>query len=1062
MPTELYANDAAGIVTAGGQTQTDTSWTVTVTSPGSFPAASSSAGTQFHVADPANPTELITVTNVTGGPSYAWTVVRGDEGTAAVVHSSNFVVRQVVSAGDLTALQVKPVLQAQTLSSSGAVTIQAGTGIAEITLNASATSCAVSGLQTGQQLTISWIQGGAGGYAYAWPSSCQFAGGSIPPNITAPGQADTATFIYDGTHLVQTGAGSANSWAGKQLYSSGSPWFGVDAFGADPAGVSDSTVAFNKCIAACLGGSYYTGLTYTASSTAVGNLSAQASDLNKYINSSNFTAGYAQITALTGSPGAYTGYTVSGPGTVSTGIVSPQNAFIGYAQISGPKTPLGSMVMGAGTYKITSDLIIRSTSGFRLAGQGPDATTIRASGTAFTTAVLLVDGAMDGVFEGFSITGDGTEQVTDAMRLDWTPAAGRSTTGNRFRDIRIRNINFVVGFSLEGTAGAQVDGTTIDNIVIQGGFRAGGWTNSARTDTASWASPGSIITDSSATSADILKNISGPGIPALTYITNVVGSSVTLSQGVTGSASGVSISVGSGNWQKGYAFGQGTYANNYDHVLLNGNAGGCYYGWHCNASGFELFGAQPSQNAVDFYVVPGVQTIIQGVQSQSSGQFLVGGGTSPVAVAIRDVEYLSSFLASSGRWISIGSGACSWLFENVEASTVGSASAPVMFFSSSGASQTGVITTAAASAVGGEVSQIANATWTSTTFGGLSPGVLTVASVAGFPSSGTLSVAASGPTTAVVTYTGIATGQFTGCAYSSGSATGTIQASGQVNMTQAGEVITLINVKQANSPAAGIVSGYGGPVIAINYTQFTAATHTPDITYPFYAINANVLFRQSAFAGQPAASAYGEGFFWAADTNALYYSNGSAWTPITMAPTVGGTFTSPVAVTGISGAASASRWVGAVSGAAPATASPAAGDFAPDQAGAAWVYSGTSWNRIAGTRRVVTVTGSGGTYTPNADTTDIAVISTPASGSFTIGAPATVTGLADGQSLLIRFSSGSAVVAPSWTTTSGGYLAGTQLALPTGFTPSATDVLGFQYDTALGMWIFLAYSPGYP
>ena len=60
--------------------------------------------------------------------------------------------------------------------------------------------------------------------------------------------------------------------------------------------------------------------------------------------------------------------------------------------------------------------------------------------------------------------------------------------------------------------------------------------------------------------------------------------------------------------------------------------------------------------------------------------------------------------------------------------------------------------------------------------------MLDVASTAGFPTAGTINVAASGRTTAVVTYTGISGNSLTGCAYVSGSATGTVSTGGAVTL----------------------------------------------------------------------------------------------------------------------------------------------------------------------------------------------------------------------------------------------------------------------------------------
>jgi hypothetical protein len=88
----------------------------------------------------------------------------------------------------------------------------------------------------------------------------------------------------------------------------------------------------------------------------------------------------------------------------------------------------------------------------------------------------------------------------------------------------------------------------------------------------------------------------------------------------------------------------------------------------------------------------------------------------------------------------------------------------------------GPATTVAAGSNGGEISAIAS--W-GPSFGG--NGNLDVASTAGWASSGTLWVPASGSTMAQVSYTGTAGGnQFTGCTYVTGSATGTVATGGAV------------------------------------------------------------------------------------------------------------------------------------------------------------------------------------------------------------------------------------------------------------------------------------------
>jgi hypothetical protein len=110
--TELWANPpaTATTVSSGGTTApaqgTSQSWTM-AGGYASFPAANSSASplTQFHVIDPALPSEIIAVTNVSGA---TWTVTRGAEGTTPVAHVAGFTVQQVVTAAGLDQLLQGP------------------------------------------------------------------------------------------------------------------------------------------------------------------------------------------------------------------------------------------------------------------------------------------------------------------------------------------------------------------------------------------------------------------------------------------------------------------------------------------------------------------------------------------------------------------------------------------------------------------------------------------------------------------------------------------------------------------------------------------------------------------------------------------------------------------------------------------------------------------------------------------------------------------------------------------------------------------------------------------
>jgi hypothetical protein len=266
----------------------------------------------------------------------------------------------------------------------------------------------------------------------------------------------------------------------------------------------------------------------------------------------------------------------------------------------------GPVWIPAGTYEITSDVLIQSVLGFNLRGAGPDATILHASGTGFTTAVVNIDGSLDGTYGGFSITGDGTEGagssgIPNALNLTFTTAAQRSTSANMIENIRVRNLNFVSGVSLAGIGTRQLDGTQLRNIVVTGGQTTGSWSSS-------------------------------------------------------------------GNWQAGFVFGNGSQGNIYDQVAYGCSAGLCYYGMYCNTSGFALWGSQPGGNAVDFWIQADAQVTIENVQSQSGGQFaVIPAGATPVPVSFRDCEFGGyTGTGYNPAWISVGTAYGSFIFENMK------------------------------------------------------------------------------------------------------------------------------------------------------------------------------------------------------------------------------------------------------------------------------------------------------------------------------------------------------------------------------------------------------------
>jgi Pectate lyase superfamily protein/Right handed beta helix region len=104
-PITVFANNPAAAVLSGGTVSpppapgTVETWTVSVNS---FPQANSAATppTQFHVVDPAGPSEIIAVTDVSDGGT-TWTVTRGAESTVPLCHDPGFIVSEVVTASDL-------------------------------------------------------------------------------------------------------------------------------------------------------------------------------------------------------------------------------------------------------------------------------------------------------------------------------------------------------------------------------------------------------------------------------------------------------------------------------------------------------------------------------------------------------------------------------------------------------------------------------------------------------------------------------------------------------------------------------------------------------------------------------------------------------------------------------------------------------------------------------------------------------------------------------------------------------------------------------------------------
>jgi hypothetical protein len=98
-----YYNNTSAIVTGGGTdapaSGTTENWTVG--SAVGFPSSLNVGVSQIHIADVVAPTEKIAVNSISSG---VWGVTRGAENTTPVTHQANFVIEQVVTAGDLDAM----------------------------------------------------------------------------------------------------------------------------------------------------------------------------------------------------------------------------------------------------------------------------------------------------------------------------------------------------------------------------------------------------------------------------------------------------------------------------------------------------------------------------------------------------------------------------------------------------------------------------------------------------------------------------------------------------------------------------------------------------------------------------------------------------------------------------------------------------------------------------------------------------------------------------------------------------------------------------------------------
>jgi hypothetical protein len=752
---------------------------------------------------------------------------------------------------------------------SGAGEVTAGTGLGKtgntvsLTVPVAVTSGGTGATSAGAALTS------LGAAPLASPALTGTPTAPTPSALTASTVLATTAYADSATGVETSRATTAeallaplaakNTFSMDQYFKSGKPWFDVCAYGADPAGVADSTAAFQAAINAACNLRTDTNVGFTAASTTVTNPAAVSGDNGKYLTSQNFprvdtscstnttttvTDAWAQYSDLgctitgTGIPAATTitavsngvGYTISNAATATasgltftviggsggyahitavtpgvgytvslaaTATLSAQTATVGTSATLSGRNAVGPVYIPAGLYLISSDLLIRSVLGFRMQGAGADQVRLAPVGTGFTQAIIFIDGSLDGVFEGFNIQGNGTEG-----------AAGSTNPG----------ILHAIRLDWTKAASRSTSANHFRNIRIRA-------TN--------------FVTGLSA-EGTLARQVDG------TYLHDVL---------VTGLQTAGSW-LSTGNWQAGFAFGNGTQGNIYDHVAVACGASNCYYNFKVNCSSIALFGAQPGANGIDYYLQnPTSQCTVENVQSQNSGQLIVcAGNASIVPVSFRDIQYKPYV----GRADTGLCGTNSTTTVTDTAAVAGDLNKPIC----GPGIPLGATITAVTPTTGYTISAAATATASSITFTvGFNPTWISTGTSYG---SWVLENIAYTPAGTVATPPIISLGTGHG---------------------SYGQQFTLIGVSQPAPPSTGITTGTSVPVIAIAYSDISAG-QGPGLTatYPFYARNAGVLFQQGLSASRPASAAtYGEMWYWATDTAVLSHSNGTAWTTVNVA-----------------------------------------------------------------------------------------------------------------------------------------------------------------------------------
>jgi predicted secreted protein len=167
------------------------------------------------------------------------------------------------------------------------------------------------------------------------------------------------------------------------------------------------------------------------------------------------------------------GFATTATGTVnSTALQAAINEACGVGDpVTTSRFANRRVVLPAGTYLLDTPITIRSVLHLEVTGLGN--CELRAN--ANMTTIFDINGISRSRIGGFTLTGSAGVQVDNGIYYYWDAAgAQRTSFGNSFHDISIRNLDFVTGIRV-GKPGAsvQVDSEEFRNIIISGAWTAG-------------------------------------------------------------------------------------------------------------------------------------------------------------------------------------------------------------------------------------------------------------------------------------------------------------------------------------------------------------------------------------------------------------------------------------------------------------------------------------------------------------------------------------------------------------------------------------------------------------